>query len=186
MASEWEVIKNELVFSGKPWFEVYKQVVKLPSGQKVEDFYQIVQPDYVEIVAVNSDHRIQGLWHYKHGVGREHLGLPAGYLEQNEAPLAAAKRELLEECQLTASEWVKLGEFVMEGNRGPAKGHIYMALNCQYSETKLPSDDMEESRLDWLSVQEWLDHLKKGNVAVIGAATAVLLASNELKTRGLA
>ena len=181
---EWEILNSELIFEAKPWLSIKKETIKLPDGKVVNDFYQIEQPDYVEIVALNKAKLIQGLWHYKHGVRKEHLGLPAGYLEQGEKPLAAAQRELLEECGLCSDTWLKLGEFVLEGNRTQAKGHFYMALDCKTSSVQLPSDDMEESRMDWLSIEAWLEHIANGNVAVIGAATAILLADRELKSRG--
>jgi ADP-ribose pyrophosphatase len=184
MKTKWQTLASESMFTAHPWLEVVRQTIKLPNGNIINDFYQILQPDYVEIVAVNEKQQIQGLWHYKHGVKHEHLGLPAGYLEKDEQPLAAAQRELLEECRLQSDSWQKLGEFVMEGNRTTAKGHFYLARNCQPSPLQLPSDDLEESRLVWLSIDQWLNHLAKGEVAVIGAATAILLAHQALKLKG--
>ena len=183
MTKEWEVLLSELIFDGEPWLKITKQMVKLPDGKIVNDFYQIEQPDYVEIVAMNKVGHIQGMWHYKHGVKREHLALPAGYMEKEEAPLAAAQRELLEECRLESISWQKLGEFVLEGNRGPAKAHIYLAQDCYDSSVSLPSDDLEESKMVWLDIDTWVDHIAKGNVPVIGSAIAILLAQQHLRRR---
>jgi len=181
----WEIKENNLVFSAAPWFEVFKQTVELPGGQLIDDYYQIEQPDYSEIVALNDQRQVRMVWHYKHGVRKTNLGLPAGYLEKNEDPLHAAQRELAEECLLESSDWVKLGAFNMEGNRSTSKVHIYLAFNCQSSKQNLISDDLEEYQLQWLSIPQCLQHIADGNIAVIGAATSILLANNELIRRGL-
>jgi ADP-ribose pyrophosphatase len=45
---------------------------------------------------------------YRHAAGQFLLELPAGSREPNEAPLAAAKRELIEETGLRARRWTML------------------------------------------------------------------------------
>lgn len=181
--SKWDVLNRDLVLNAEPWLKVFREKVKLSDGRIVEDFYQIEQPDYAEIIAVSRDFKIIGLWRYKHGAGCVHLGLPAGYIEDGESPLSAAKRELHEECGLISNEWEKLGEFILEGNRGPAKAHIFMAEGC-ISAPAIPSDDLEETKSEWLSIEEWMTHLKKGNVAAIGAAVGILLSARKLLFNG--
>ncbi|MDX1901544.1 MAG: NUDIX hydrolase [Gammaproteobacteria bacterium] len=180
MTEQWKILKSELIFEAQPWLKLSKETVQLPDGKIISDFYQIEQRDCVEVVASNRDKKILGLWHYKHGVKREHLGLPAGYIDQGELAFDAAKRELAEECQLQSNDWKELGVFNLEGNRGPAKGYLYLAENCEISPVKLPSDDLEISRFEWLSMHEWLEHVRNGNVAVMSAALAILLASQIL------
>jgi ADP-ribose diphosphatase len=45
------------------------------------------------------------------GAGARVLELPAGTLEAGETPLAAADRELAEECGLAVSGWAEIGSF---------------------------------------------------------------------------
>jgi len=45
------------------------------------------------------------------GTGGNVVELPAGKLEPGETPLAAASRELAEECGLAVAEWTELGSF---------------------------------------------------------------------------
>jgi len=45
------------------------------------------------------------------GAGAPVLELPAGTLEPGETPLAAADRELAEECGLAVSGWTEIGSF---------------------------------------------------------------------------
>ena len=45
------------------------------------------------------------------GAGGAVVELPAGTLEPGETPLAAASRELAEECGLAVADWTELGSF---------------------------------------------------------------------------
>lgn len=179
--SHWKILERELIYAADPWLKLYKESIELPDGRKIKDFYQIEQRDYVEIVAMRADKKILGLWAYKHGIKKVHLGLPAGYIEKHERAMDAAKRELAEECKLESNHWKKLGEFALEGNRGPAAAHIYLAQQCIATQLNLSSDDLELGEPEWLSMNDWLTHVTNGNVAVIGTPVAILLTKNELK-----
>ncbi len=48
---------------------------------------------------------------FRYAMQQELWELPAGKLEKGEDPFEAAKRELGEECGLTADNYISLGEF---------------------------------------------------------------------------
>ena len=48
---------------------------------------------------------------FRYAMQQQLWELPAGKLEKGEDPFAAAKRELEEECGLTADNYISLGEF---------------------------------------------------------------------------
>lgn len=168
---EWQVLKRDLVLERSPWFSLWRETIRLPDGRQIDDYYQFEQRDYVEIAAW-QDGRVLGLWRYKHGPRRVNLGLPAGYLESGEEPLAAACRELREEAGLASENWRHLGSYNLDGNRGPARAHLFAALDCR-TIAALPSDDLEEQTGVWLTPQQWGEHLAAGKVATLGAAVAV-------------
>ena len=126
----WQVLREEVLFDASPWFKVTREALLLPDGRRVPDYYQVLAPSYVEVVPVRADGRIRCHWRYKHGPRRVNLGLPAGYIDGDEAALAAAQRELQEECCLASGEWISLGAFAMDGNRGQFKAHLFLAWNC--------------------------------------------------------
>lgn len=167
----WQVLKRELLIDCPPWLSLWREAVRLPDGREISDYHQIDQRDYVEIAAWQNG-RVFGLWGYKHGPRRVTLGLPAGYLEDGECPLDAARRELKEEAALASDNWQVLGSYCVDGNRSQARAHICLAHDCRSVEAG-PSDDLEVKSGQWLTPKEWGEHLATGTVATLGAAMAV-------------
>ncbi|MCZ6799078.1 MAG: NUDIX domain-containing protein [Nitrospirae bacterium] len=167
----WKVLKREPVFECQPWISLWRETLRLPDGRTVEDYFQLDQRDYVEIVAWQNG-KVFGLWRYKHGPRRVNLGLPAGYLEEEEDALDAARRELCEEAGLISENWRYLGAFCIDGNRGPARAHLCVATDCHFVDS-CASDDLEEQIGEWLTPGQWREQLGVGGVATLGAALAV-------------
>ena len=167
----WQVLRRELALDCPPWLSLWRETIRLPDGRELDDCYQLEQRDYV-VIAAWQDGKVLGLWRYKHGPRRVNLGLPAGYLENGEVPLAAAQRELREEAGLASANWQQLGSYCIDGNRSPACAHIFVAHDCRSIEAH-PSDDLEEQIGEWLTPQQWEKYLATGKVATLGAAMAV-------------
>lgn len=93
---EWKLIQRKKVFSSR-FVNVYEDKVELPNGKIINDYTVVEKPSIVLIVATDSSNRILILREYKYAAGKYLLSLPAGHIKHDEKPLAAAKRELLEE-----------------------------------------------------------------------------------------
>lgn len=63
------------------------------------------------VLAVTDDEEIYMVRQYRYAMAEELWELPAGKLEAGEDPFEAAKRELGEECGVTADEFTSLGVF---------------------------------------------------------------------------
>jgi len=167
----WQVLKREFVIECTPWLSLWRERIRLPDGREIDDYYQLEQRDYV-VVAAWQNNKVFGLWRYKHGPRRVNLGLPAGYLENGEDALDAARRELHEEAGLASEHWQHLGSYCIDGNRSQARAHFFIARDCWPVEAR-PSDDLEEQIGEWLTPQQWSEYLGAGRVATLGAAMAV-------------
>ncbi|NLE49851.1 MAG: NUDIX hydrolase [Chloroflexi bacterium] len=175
----WHVLSNTVLLDCSPWLRVYREHVRLPNGHELDDYYRIDMPDWAQIFAVTEDGHVPMVRHYKHGAGVTSLELPAGYLDEGEAPDEAARRELLEETGLVADEWRALGSYFIDGNRGCGATHIFLARGAR--QVRAPqleaSEIMEQKRLTLAEVRAaWLGGTFKnlGTLGAVGLALAVL------------
>src|SRR6266550_5134274 len=77
--------------------------VELESGRRTTR--EVVEhPGAVAILAWDGA-RLAAVSQWRQAAGAELLEIPAGTLEPGESPLVTARRELAEECGLTAASW---------------------------------------------------------------------------------
>jgi ADP-ribose pyrophosphatase len=136
------------------------------------------------VVAVTPDGKVIMERSYKHGPRRVATSLPAGYLEDGEAPIDAARRELREETGYEADEWKSLGSFTVDGNYGVSTEHAFLALGArQVRESGGPGhDDLEEIELLTLPLDEAVALIEQGEVVQLSSAAALALAALALSS----
>jgi ADP-ribose pyrophosphatase len=84
-------------------------------------------PESVTIVPVDGD-EIVLVSQTRRGAGGRVLELPAGTIENGESPAEAARRELAEECGLTASTWEEVGGFWVVPAYSTEYSHVFVAF----------------------------------------------------------
>ncbi len=123
----WKTKARKTVLDNKPWLTVEQHTVELPDGQLIPNWPWIITPDYINVVAVTEDERFICFRQVKYGIEGTTLAVVGGYVNEGEAPLAAAQRELLEETGYEAPDWLSLGSYLVDPNRGIATGHLFLA-----------------------------------------------------------
>ena len=104
------VLRSATVFEGGIW-DVRTDRIAF-AGQTV-DRDVMVHPGAVGVVALDESDQILLVRQYRHPVGQFLFEPPAGLLDHlDEDPLAAAKRELLEEAGFEAERWAVLVDFL--------------------------------------------------------------------------
>jgi 8-oxo-dGTP pyrophosphatase MutT (NUDIX family) len=180
----WRTLRRETVWSpdGGRFLTVENHTVELPDGTVIEEWPWLVTPEYANVVAQTDDGRFVCLRQTKYGAGGPTLAVPGGYLEPGEDPLPAVQRELLEETGYTAADWHPLGAYVVDGNRGAGRAHLYLARGAT-SVQRPDADDLEEQELLLLDRAELASALWRGEFRVLAWATAVGLALLALDAR---
>jgi ADP-ribose pyrophosphatase len=104
----------------------------------------VEHPGSVAIVAVDRDRQLWLVRQLREPARKELVELPAGKCEDGEEPLAAAQRELREECGLTGGTWTELGAFWT--TPGFCREHmvVFLAENVELGDTDLDDDEVVE------------------------------------------
>ena len=104
----------------------HEQTLRLPSGRTV--VRQVVKhPGAVVILPQLADGRLLPIAQYRCAVGETVLEFPAGTLEPGEAPLACARRELIEETGYRADHWHALGTIYSSPGFCDERLHLFLA-----------------------------------------------------------
>jgi len=171
----WKTKSRKTVLDEKPWLTVEHHTVELPDGRVIPDWPWVITPDYINVVAVTEDEHFICFRQVKYGIQGDTLAVVGGYIEAGEEPLAAAKRELLEETGYEAPDWISLGSYLVDPNRGIATGHLFLACNARYV-TPRDADDLEEQELLLLTREEIEHAIEVGEIKVLAWAAAVAFA----------
>ncbi len=171
----WKTLSRETILNHSSYLLVENHAVELPDGKVIDDWPWIITPDYVNIAAVTEKGEYLCFRQTKYSVEGITLAPVGGYLEPGEDSLTAAQRELLEETGYVAGDWIHLGDYIVDGNRGAGIAHLFLAREArQVSESN--SDDLEEQELQRLSRSEVEAALSAGKFKVLGWATVIALA----------
>jgi len=175
----WDVLSKKVLLDCWPWLRISTEHVRLPNGYEIPDFYRIDMPEWAQVFALADDGTVALVEHYKQGAGMVSLELPAGYVEDGEAPEVSARRELLEETGLEASDWRYLGRYFIDGNRGCGGSHVFLARHTrQVGPPRLEESEiivqrrltLDELRAAWLGGRIH----NMSTVGAIGLALAIL------------
>lgn len=108
------------------------------------------------------------------------IGLPAGYIEEGELPIEAAKRELLEETGYTSDEFIHVGSFYQDQGISGAFNHYFIARNCK-KVCKQKLDEGEFIKYILVSIEELKELLNNGYIEGLNSAYLITASLNMLE-----
>jgi ADP-ribose pyrophosphatase len=176
----WKTLARRTILNHSKFLAIEEHVVELPDGRIIDRWPWIITPDYINVTAVTEEGMFLCFRQTKYSVEGVSLAVVGGYLEPNEDPLEAAKRELLEETGYEASGWLALGRYPVDGNRGAGIAYPFLATGARRV-TEIDADDLEEQELLLLSRAEVETALDAGEFKLLPWAVAVALALRRIK-----
>lgn len=93
----WERLADENVYSCRI-FSIRRDRARFSRDQAEHDFHVIESPDWVNIVPITSAGEVVLVRQFRHGIRDHTLEIPGGMVDaEDESPLVAARREMIEE-----------------------------------------------------------------------------------------
>lgn len=105
--NKWKILSTEYLIK-RPWLTARRDMVELPDGRVIPEYYVLEYPDWVNVIAITKNGQYVMERQYRHALGVTCYELPCGVMEAGESPVEAAKRELLEETGFSGGEWQEI------------------------------------------------------------------------------
>jgi len=168
----WEVLESKYAYRDR-WLALRSDTVRLPNGRVLSPYHIIEQADWVAAVALTTEGKIVLVEEYRHGAQQVLIELPGGIHDKPEEPLAAIKRELLEETGFAGDDWRPIGSFFTNPPRVTNRVHCFLALDVRkVAEPRL--DDSEVLHTHEIPLETFLADVRTGRHAMHGFQLGVL------------
>ena len=140
-----ELLGSKLAYKGRI-FSVYTDTLIEPGDTQARSQDVIRHNGSVVILAMDeavnpADPEVILIRQYRHAAGQFLLELPAGRIEPNEAPLAAAKREMIEETGFRAKKWIMLTKYFASPGFLGEWMQIYLARDLRAGQASPEEDE---------------------------------------------
>ena len=160
-----------------PWIRVREDAVIRPGG--TEGVFGVVEMVAgSSVLPIASDGSVYLVEEYKYGIGRSSLEVISGALDDCEAPVEAAKRELEEELGLTAKSWRDLG--VVDPFTTVVHSPNYLFLAQELGTGRTNPDEGEEVHAVRMSFDEALRRVLTCEITHSASCVVILKAARLL------
>lgn len=138
---------------------------------KLDDRWEVIEHAPAVAVLALRGRTVLGVEQYRPAIGQRTWEVPAGLIDGDETPEAAARRELAEETQLEGRL-----EFLTQVYSSPGftDEKIYLFLAHDLSPAEGHPDDGEDLEIVWRDVDEVWDDVKNGTVTSSGPTVLAL------------
>lgn len=159
----WKVIESEYLHR-RPWLTVRREILQMPDGTVVPEYYVLEYPNWVNIIAITKERNFILVKQYRPGIEETCLELCAGVCEKEDAtPLASAQRELMEETGYGGGTWTEFMRVAPNASATNNYSYCFIAENVE----KLGDqalDESEELSVHLLSFGEVKELLESGRI----------------------
>jgi len=170
---KWRVTASRHVLKDR-WISVRADDCLTIENVAIAPFYVLEYPDWVHIVALGPDDSVLLVRQYRHGQGGFSLEIPAGAMDEADAdPLAAARRELLEETGC-AGDLVLVG--VTSPNPSTHANRVHTVVARNVVRVAEPSaDPTERIEVVWTPVATALRQATNGEMTAAIQVASLLV-----------
>lgn len=171
---KWRILRSHLAFD-HPWYKVRQDVVQLPNGKVIDDYFVSVRPDVALVLPITPQAEIVFVYQYRHGAQAVLLELPAGTFDPRaEKAAVAALRELEEETGYTTDALIPLTTLYDNPVKETNQIHLFLAKDVtQKLAQKL--DVTEDIDVVLVPIADIPQRIRSGEIQVAGTLAAIYL-----------
>ena len=171
----WNTLSKRVLLDHSKFLKVEGHNIQLPDGEVIEDWPWVIIPDAAIVLAKKPNGKYLCFRQIKYAVEGTSLAPVGGMVNPGEDPLKAAKRELLEETGYQSHEWVNLGSYAVDPNRGVGIVNLFLAKNIEKVQTQ-ESDDLEDQILVELTREELVSALMAYEFKILSWTACISMA----------
>ncbi len=140
----WNLLHEDYLLK-KRWMKILRRRYRLPKENAEADFYIFEYSNWVNVIPLTEKNEAVLIRQFRPGLERVLWELPAGFVDKQETPIEAAKRELLEETGYSGGAWELVGTFSPNPGTHTNLSYSYLARGVQQvDKQKLdPTEDIE-------------------------------------------
>jgi len=142
-----------------------------PDSRPARDFWVIEAPDWINVIPLTAQGDVLFVRQFRFGTEDFTLEVPGGMCDPGETPLAAARRELLEETGFEAQEVVELGWVHPNPAVQTNRCHSFLARNVirVADPTPDPNEEFEQVSVPLVEVARLIAERRITHSLVIAA-----------------
>ena len=164
MHSKYQTKQSDIVYKNE-WMTVYEDQVYKGNDvtSEVGVFNRIDVCDTAIVIPLFKDGSLLMVENYRHGVGTDLLELPGGFINEDEVPLGAARRELIEETGYTCKKVKVVNWFYTWPGRTGQRNFVVLANGLKKHYRK-NLDEFELIKVLRVSRNKVMQEIKGGRI----------------------
>ncbi len=161
-----------------PWFNIESEYFDDQRSLEGKPFYRFTTLDGVMILAITDAKEVVMIRQFRPALRQVTTELPAGFVDENEAPRETAIRELYEETGFRCSDMRPLALGRIMQSRCDAVQHTFLGTGAFRDPDFRPQEDIEVTLVDPTSLPEMIDTGEFQSLSAIGLFTLADLKYN--------